>query len=277
MILRSILEVLPRRQISRLTGFFVQARRPRCFASALKHILVKSLRIDMRESELPIGAYASFGELFARALRPGARPIGAAPVVAPCDGLVQEAGRIENGQLLQCKGRHYRLEDLVGEPELAAAFQGGGQVTLYLAPPDYHRVHFPFSGTIECSGRIRGDLYPVNRVGLEMDGLFCRNERWWRLVTTPLGRAAVLMVGALNVGDMRLDGLPPLPAHALAAHRYLLRHSPPVPCAKGDPFGTFNMGSTVILLFSQEMCQRLNWIVPVGSRRRMGEDLLQGL
>ena len=39
-----------------------------------------------------------------------------------------------------------RLADLVADPTLAAALDGGQYATIYLSPRDYHRVHAPVAG-----------------------------------------------------------------------------------------------------------------------------------
>src|SRR5262249_54696227 len=77
--------------------------------------------IDLeREAELPLADYRTFGDLFARKLRPGARPIDRDPagIVCPCDGAIASAGTVERGTLVQAKGRSYSLAELVADDAL---------------------------------------------------------------------------------------------------------------------------------------------------------------
>jgi len=81
--------------------------------------------------------YASFNDFFTRALRPGARPLAQADCVSPVDGAVIQCGPIDGDQILQAKGHRYSTRALVGgDAGLAALFDGGQAVTLYLSPRD---------------------------------------------------------------------------------------------------------------------------------------------
>ena len=61
--------------------------------------------------------FETFGEFFARPLRPGLRPIapGAGVLVSPVDGVVSQAGLTRGGRLVQAKGIDYRLGVLLRE------------------------------------------------------------------------------------------------------------------------------------------------------------------
>lgn len=266
-----LLGLLPRRALSRLTGRLVHARRPAFLARALRDLLVRRLGLDMSEAELPLSSYPSFGDCFTRRLKPGSRPLADAFLASPCDGVLSESGPIEDGRLLQCKGSPYPLAELVRDPSLAGRFLGGAYLTIYLSPRDYHRVHCPADGELVASMRVAGDLWPVNRAATAaIPRLYCLNDRSFGLFRTPLGDLALIMVGALNVGDTVLEHLP-----SSAPPGRLLAHEPARPVAKGDPFGTFRMGSTVILLLSPALRGALAWQLPAGPSLRCGQALLR--
>jgi hypothetical protein len=66
---------------------------------------------------------------------------------------------------------------------VAARFEGGSFITIYLSPKDYHRVHMPAAGTLRSTAYIPGDLFSVNGATAEgVDRLFARNERLVREV-----------------------------------------------------------------------------------------------
>lgn len=270
------LRILPLKFLSRFVGSVVHARRPRFLAALLKRLLIRVLRIDATEAELPVAAYPSFGDFFSRRLKTGVRPVAEAFMVSPSDGLLLNHGVIESGMLLQCKGRSYPLEALMNEPGYAKNFTGGGYLTIYLSPRNYHRVHCPVDGVLESSCYVPGTLLPVNRLGLEnASGLYCGNERWTGCLRTELGLLAILMVGSLNVGRLRLEKVAGLTNSPGSLPPPGLRpHAPGIALRKGDPYGAFLMGSTVILLCCERLRRSLDWDCLAAGELRMGMKLL---
>ena len=230
---------------------------------------------DLSEAELELGAYRSLGELFARRLRPGVRPIDPDPraIIAPCDGVVAAIGTSDGGALIQAKGKTYTLDELVVDDALARRLRGGAYITIYLSPRDYHRVHAPVGGRVASYDYVPGALWPVNpRVAARRDRLLARNERVViALDAAHDGRIAVVMVGAAGVGNLALAHLPPagtLPWRAAAERRHVELD---VPVARGDELGAFRLGSTVIALFEPGGAQLGE--LEVGRAVRFGERL----
>jgi len=107
--------VLPQHGLSRLTLVVTRVRVP-----WIKNLLIRGFlalfEVDMSEAaETDPYRYASFNEFFTRALETSARPIapGAADLACPVDGRVSECGMLEGDSLLQAKGRHYSVIDLL--------------------------------------------------------------------------------------------------------------------------------------------------------------------
>jgi phosphatidylserine decarboxylase len=207
--------------------------------------------IDLSECD-SLDAFRTFGEFFARPLRAGARPIapGDDVIVSPVDGAVSEAGTAEDGRLVQAKGLDYAVEALLADAALAERFRGGPFVTLYLAPRDYHRIHFPLGGRVTGYRYVPGRLWPVNPASVAgVPGLFTVNERLVTVLETPLGWCAVVAVGATIVGRIRAYYDPTIPVSNLPRSTPVVRQYPtPIPVEKGQELGAFEMGSTVILL-----------------------------
>jgi phosphatidylserine decarboxylase len=243
--------ILPQHALSRLVLAATRVRVP-WFKNLLTRGFLSLFAVDLAEAAEPDPyRYASFNDFFTRALAPGTRRIDAASdsIASPVDGTVSQIGRIEHDSLLQAKGRHYRLGDLLAGEKWAREFAGGRFATIYLAPFDYHRIHMPVEGTLRETLYVPGRLFSVNAVtAREVPNLFARNERVVTLFGGPYGPFAVVLVGALNVGSMATvwagDITPRRP-------RRVTRLPPqPVQLAKGAELGRFNMGSTVILLFT---------------------------
>jgi phosphatidylserine decarboxylase len=217
--------------------------------------------------------YASFNEFFTRALRNGARPIarGAADIACPVDGSVSECGTIEGDSLLQAKGRHYSVMELLAGQEWAERFSGGSFVTIYLAPFNYHRIHMPARGRLLDTVYVPGRLFSVNAAtARHVPRLFARNERVLTLFEGDFGQFAVVLVGALNVGSMATVWA----GDITPAARRTIAHVPGrnTLLDKGAELGRFNMGSTVIVLFQPG---RARWraTLAAGVSVRVGECL----
>lgn len=208
---------------------------------------------DLEEVELPLGDYPSLGSFFARRLTDDARPMAAAStdVISPSDGALAAVCPIDDGTLVQAKGKDYSLAQLLGDGELAAALEGGQAFTIYLSPKDYHRVHSPVAGELVSYTYVPGTLFPVSRLFSDnVDELFARNERVVFRIETAAGPMAVVMVGAAGVGNMWLHH-PQLETRTYRGQRSAQRivFDRPIAVARGDELGAFHLGSTVVLVF----------------------------
>jgi phosphatidylserine decarboxylase len=268
--------LLPQHGMSRLVLAATRIRVP-WFKNALIRGFLKLFAVDMREAVNPDPlSYGSFNEFFTRALRPGTRPIVAEPgaIACPVDGAVSECGRIEQDRLLQAKGRDYTLSDLLAGQDWAGEFAGGSFATIYLAPFNYHRIHMAMRGTLLDTVYVPGRLFSVNSATAQLvPRLFARNERVLTRFDTAVGKCALVMVGALNVGSMSTvwaEDITP------AARRRVARiPSPSLTLEQGDELGRFNMGSTVILLFEPG---RVQWhpLLRAGSIVQLGQCIGNG-
>ncbi|MFZ4737387.1 MAG: archaetidylserine decarboxylase [Bradymonadia bacterium] len=248
------LSLLPRNALSRGVGRLAHLELPAPFGRFAVRRFAEAYGIDMEEAEHGLDAYPSIGALFVRRLRLGARPVDRrrGVAVSPADGRVLNFGRIEEGTLVQAKGRNYRVSELLGDAELGACFEGGAFVTVYLSPRDYHRVHHPAEGRIVSARHIPGHLWPVNRAAVEqVQDLFCVNERLVTVVEGPLGRVATVMVGATSVGDITAAYDESLETNRGGAGT-LKTYARPIEVARGDELGTFHLGSTAVVVFDAQ-------------------------
>ncbi|HVY53054.1 MAG TPA: archaetidylserine decarboxylase, partial [Gammaproteobacteria bacterium] len=150
--------------------------------------------------------YPSFNAFFTRAVKNSARPVAAGnnTVVNPVDGCLSQIGTMQDDTLLQAKGVYYSLTSLLGNHPSAASFQNGSFATFYLSPRDYHRVHMPLEGKLVETIYVPGKLFSVNATATEMiPHLFSRNERLVCLFESPAGPMAVILIGAMLVGQIQ--------------------------------------------------------------------------
>lgn len=262
-----LLHLFPKYTYTKWLGKFVETSISRVFIKTF----VRHYRIDLADSNKPIGDYATFGEFFRRSLRPGARPIGDG-IVSPVDGEVRAMGQLLHGEtLLQVKGRAYGLRELLADVNSGryAQFVGGSYVTLYLSPRDYHRIHAPLDSVLIHHARVPGALFPVNSFSTRhIDGLFVKNERVVSYFRSKDGPYAMVMVGAAGVGTVKLTCVPLENASDSDERVGNVRE---MPFRQGDEIGYFALGSTVILLFPKEPL--VEWEVAFGQRVRMGETI----
>ena len=214
---------------------------------------VGSYNVDTDEIKLDVpGDFANFNEFFIRELTGGARPVddNALSIVSPVDGTVSEAGALHAGRILQAKGLDYSVRDLLAtDTDEADAYNDGLFATIYLAPYNYHRVHAPLEGELVAARYVPGDLFSVNgATASRVRGLFRRNERLVLHFSTAHGPAAVILVGALNVGSISTPWSGEIRPRKSGVVEVIGLSGHTTQLGKGDLLGWFNMGSTVILL-----------------------------
>ncbi len=211
--------------------------------------------------------YRSFNDFFTRELRPDARPFPAddRAIACPADGIIGQSGFIEAGGLLRAKGGRYSLDALAGD--LGVGFDGGGFLTIYLAPHNYHRVHTPCAGVLTRARAVPGTLFSVNiATAASIAGLFCRNERLVCRLTTPHGDLLIVLVGALIVASIATPWPGPV-----SPYRTPQTLHPRATLGRGEELGRFLLGSTVILCAPADAA-RIGEI-PVGKTVKVGETL----
>jgi phosphatidylserine decarboxylase len=145
-------------------------------------------------------------------------------------------------------------------------------VTIYLAPYNYHRIHAPLGGSITGYINVPGTLWPVNGLGVRnVERLFCVNERLTTFLDTPRGPCAVVAIGAMNVGRIRAvyDDVVTNARRTRAVQRRT--YEQPIPIAKGGELAIFEMGSTVVVVFSPGV--KLAAALQPGKAIKLGEPL----
>ncbi len=248
-----VLGLYPKQAGSALVGWLATRTLPAPWRQPLLGGFARQYGIDLAEAEHPLSDYPSFQAFFTRRLKPGLRP-QAPPVPGfvncPVDGRIIASGRITAGQAIQAKGLPYQVAELLKHDPAAARFEGGSFLTLYLSPRDYHRIHVPMAGQVTAVSRVEGELWPVNDASTgNVPRLYERNRRatWTATGTGPCEglEVAAVLVGATHVGGVIIDARW-LQGQALPRDGGL--SVPLLPCVAGDDLGTFEFGSTVVLL-----------------------------
>jgi phosphatidylserine decarboxylase len=237
----------PRRSLTNFVGWLSRVEQPliRDLSLTIWRLFAD---LDLRDAERT--KFRSVHDCFTRTLKPGARPIDEDPSIlaSPCDAIIGAAGVIEDGQMLQVKGKTYALADLLGDEGAVNAWRDGQYVTLRLTSSMYHRFHAPHDCHVTRVTHIPGDCWNVNPPTLaRVDRLFCRNER--AIIHTSLtatGHSLLLVpVAAILVAGIRLRFLD-------TSLRGSGHEATTYPCdstiRKGEEMGWFEHGSTIIVI-----------------------------
>lgn len=219
-------------------------------------------------------AYESLNAFFTRALKPECRPFDNTENswLCPVDGAVSQARPIENGRVFQAKGHDYSLLELVGGDEkLAAPFHNGNFATIYLSPRDYHRIHMPVTGELTHMSYIPGRLFSVaNHTVNTIPRLFARNERCACYFETEHGPMMMILVGAINVSAIETawHGLVTTTGNKINRFEYKKGE---VTLERGQEMGRFNLGSTVIVLTTEQF--KLDELMAPDKEVKLGQRL----
>ena len=197
-------------------------------------------------------SYATFNEFFYRKLKPEARPIAGSAAVFPADG--RHLG-FQNASAIQgvfVKGQNFDLGQLLGDDSLAAKYADGSLVLSRLCPVDYHRFHFPATGTPGTVKLINGPLFSVSPIALRrrLSYLWENKRTLTRLETADLGTVLLMEIGATCVGSI------------------LQTFTPGKPVQKGDEKGYFAFGgSSTITIFEPSAVKLAGDLVDCSARQ----------
>ena len=243
--------------ISQAFGKFANKEFSKPVQNFINNGYVKLMGLDMSEFHSP-DTYSSLNALFTRRLKEDREySLDTNDFISPCDSLISECGELKEDYSLQIKGMRYKSDELLGEhfsDEEKKSVHHGAFVNFYLSPKDYHRYHIPTNLKILRAVHIPGKLYPVNLASLrKRHNLFIENERVVLMCeNASKKRFYMVLVGALNVGVMQVSFEPKIKTNADAQNSSVYSYED-LHLNKGDDFGCFEMGSTIVILAQRDM------------------------
>ncbi len=226
----------------------------------------------------------SFNDFFSRYLvspdvRPVASPENAAVVVLPADSKPQGVWAIdENSNIVQQGGVQIKSEYFNSIPNLLGpnsayteAFANGTLTHTFLDVNDYHRYHFPVSGTVKDVYIIPADDAAGGITKWDADlgkYVLLDSTPGWQTIetrgcvivdTAEYGLVAVMPIGMSQVSSVNFEDDVQVGAQV----------------QKGDPMGTFLFGgSDIVLLFQQQV--NFNMTVPADESTSGYQHMLMG-
>eukprot|EP00123_Amoebidium_parasiticum_P015577 comp23042_c0_seq1/m.36864 comp23042_c0_seq1/g.36864 ORF comp23042_c0_seq1/g.36864 comp23042_c0_seq1/m.36864 type:complete len:1024 (-) comp23042_c0_seq1:370-3441(-) len=194
---------------------------------------------------LPVDAenknYPCFNAFFYRKLKPSARPIECLDndrvAVSPADCRMVVFQNLMEATKLWIKGSEFTIENLLTPQlaDIAPLFHGGSIAIARLAPQDYHRWHWPVSGTLGRKVVQEGAYYTVNPIAIRQPiNVYTENIRTiHECHTKDFGLMLMVCIGATMVGSVNITSKD----HAEVK--------------KGDEHGYFAFGGSTVLVLWQ--------------------------
>ncbi len=183
-----------------------------------------SPRFNMNDYMPDPSGWRTFNQLFARHVKPGARPIAAlsddSVIVSAADSTFVGWWRINADSKITVKNLQWSVLELLEGSPYRDRFKGGVFAHSFLNTTDYHRLHVPVGGTVLESRVIHGQVYldvqaiPVegtdkHRVdgvrkldATDATGYQFAQARGLLVLDTPMGLVAVLPIGMAQVSSV---------------------------------------------------------------------------
>ena len=258
--------------ISQTFGKFASKEFAPWFQKIVNQSYVNLMGLDMHEFHAP-SSYKSLNALFTRHLRERRSfSLAAEDFISPCDALISECGKLIDDYALQIKGMRYKTDELLGwsfTQNEKDVVHSGDFINFYLSPKDYHRYHIPINMKVLKAVHIPGKFYPVNFPSLKKRlNLFIENERVVLQCETLEGkRFYMVLVSALNVGVMKVSFEPRIQTDADVRGEQVYEFDN-LYLDKGEDFGCFEMGSTIVILSEEGMFEEI--LVKAGDKVKFG-------
>ncbi|RDU65318.1 phosphatidylserine decarboxylase [Helicobacter didelphidarum] len=254
-------------QFSRLFGKIAHIRFPQTIQIFINRFYINLFKIDLSEFD-SYEKYSTLNALFTRSLRTP-RYIDTKPynLISPTDSLIIESGIIHDNKALQIKGKSYSIPQLLGE--FNTDFNTYSFINLYLSPRDYHHYHAPCDLEILEAHYFSGKLMPVNIPSLHKnDEVYRFNERVVLKIRMRYNQQILyyVAVGALNVGKMSFLFDDRIQTNAQNGDS-IWKYDIPIILKSGEEIGTFEMGSTIVLI------AQANWVVKTNDFVKMGQEI----
>lgn len=220
---------------------------------------IKTYQVRIEEYAKATSEYTSFDDFFTRKLIPSSRACEG-DLIIPADGRYQVIKSIDEDRMFNVKGSFMNLKKLTKSALFSQRYSGGSLVIARLAPPDYHRFHFPCTGTVSKPKRLRGPLFSVNPRALKNHPrIVIKNKRNVTEIDSPIyGKVLFIEVGATCVGTIHQT--------FYNRHKTQFDEIGAVTAEIGTEKGFFSFGGSCILILFEpgkvKFCEDL--IIPKG-------------
>lgn len=296
--------ILPLSSLSRAWGFLAATNFPQPVQFIILWIFSAVTGCNRSECELQLHQYKSLSQFFTRRLKPNIRPVcRTSLVVSPADGTITNSAPLKNGCTQLVKGLTYSLDFFLGSldtvsdvikdnddfhyndfspkmllspqysPLLLHAQTQLYETTVYLSPGDYHRFHSPADWKVSMRRHFPGTLFSVSPSIVKLlPSCLVTNERVAWYGSWKFGTFIMVAVAATNVGDISADFDPEISTNNQDNVEVSEKiYEEPIIFRRGDDFGYFNFGSTLVLIYEAPF--EMNFGPNPVRRVKMGENI----
>jgi len=297
--------LLPLAVLSRGWGWLAATQFPQPLQFIILWVFSSATGCDRSECELELHQYSSLSQFFTRRLKPNLRPISESSlVVSPADGTITNSAPLKEGCTQLVKGLTYSLDFFLGslenigdvirdnddfhyEENVSLLLHNSKyshlllntrtqlyETTVYLSPGDYHRFHSPADWKVSMRRHFPGTLFSVSPSVVKlMPSCVVTNERVAWYGTWRFGTFIMVAVAATNVGDIKAEFDPEICTNNRDSQEVSEKiYDEPLVFRRGDDFGHFNFGSTLVLIY--EAPYEINFGPNPVRRIRMGENIV---
>ena len=280
--------------LSGLFGKLASVPLPRCLRAPYFRWYARKTGANLDEIDGDLESFPSLRAFFTRKLKPGSRPISRDDLVSPVDGKVVVFGKVTSDRIEQIKGVTYSSSDFLGEDDPLLNHKHNKKsvfhVVIYLNPGDYHRLHSPCKFAIHRLRHFPGTLFPISPLLSRLvPDLFSLNERVVLQGSWKHGAMSYVAVGAYNVGSMSFNFDKTIRTNRLIRdwrnpnlsisgmrrdigdYAYERSYDPAILVNKASEIGTFNLGSTVVMLF--EAPDDFEFDLSVNQKIKLGQSI----
>jgi phosphatidylserine decarboxylase len=197
---RLTLSILIKRKIfSAIGGWFMNTK----YSAKRVMPFVKQYGINLDEYYVPEKGFKHFNDFFYRKIKPECRVISE-QVASPADGKILVFPVLSDIPKFFIKGSEFDLNTFLQNKELSDKYRKGSMAIIRLAPPDYHRFHFPVGGEVGNITKIKGAYYSVSPLALRKNlQIFLENKReLCQVKSDNHGDVLIVDVGATLTGSI---------------------------------------------------------------------------
>ena len=189
---------------SRLLGCYANS----CISKKRIKKVIRELEIEMSDVVKSVDQFRCFNDFFTRKLKPESRPYSTQKdvLISPAECRILVYPALSEDRCIPVKGMSFTLGELLGEQgkKYVDRFKNGSLAIFRLCPIDYHRYHFPDSGSFLEEWKIKGKYHSVNPIALAQKiKVFTENVRQVSMLELQnFGLCAYVSVGAFGVGSI---------------------------------------------------------------------------
>jgi len=277
---------LPYRFCSRMMGWLSKLEIPSFFRNSFFNTFIAYYNINPTEFESDLDSFNTFHSFLIRKLS-HQREISNTKLVSPCDSIITSFGCVRKGKIQQIKGLDFTLTGFLGKKPILKKKQSElYYIVFYLPLQSYHCFHSPANISFQNVRHFPGHLFKMSPFHFySIQALPSINERIVFFGTYTGNKKdeqfiAFVSIGSLGLGSIKIYHDPKIQTNRDSQDQdakifgylnfnslhenflknrmydnvqfkrdYSWEYLQPIKLIKGQEFGHFELGSTIVIIF----------------------------